>query len=131
VTTGTADHFTTPTVTGGLVLVAAGNVVEAFTGPTGLAAPALRVTPASGPKGEAVLLYGQGFAPGETVTVKYRTRLVGPVTVVLCKPTADQGGAYACGANIPTTDAGPRGAHKVVAKGETSHRKATSTFTLA
>jgi hypothetical protein len=76
---------------------------------------------------------GGGFSPGEKVKVTYKTGLAAPkpAKVVLCSATVSSAGTYSCNGTIPaSTSAGAPGAHKVMAKGGTSHFKATTTYTL-
>jgi hypothetical protein len=100
---------------------------------TPTAHPTVRVTPNSGSPLTSITASGGGFSPGETVKVIYKTGLVAPkaAKVILCSVTVSDVGTYSCNGTIPAkTSAGARGAHKVMAKGGTSHEKATTTFTL-
>jgi hypothetical protein len=88
------------------------------------------VTPTSGPAGAAVTVSGAGFASGESVKVSYRTGLASPPSVTVCNTTATGTGSFSCSGHMPSgASAGAAGSHKMVAKGITSLRKATVTFT--
>ena len=90
----------------------------------------VRVTPTTGTTGAAITVSGGGFASGEAVKVSYKTGLATPPSVTLCTTTSTGTGAFSCSASIPSgTSAGATGAHKIVAKGTTSLRKAKVTFT--
>ena len=71
---------------------------------------------------------GEGFAPGEQVNVSYETGLASPSSVSVCTTTAIPDGTFSCGGNIPTSNAGASGAHKIKAKGVTSLATAKATF---
>jgi hypothetical protein len=93
-------------------------------------APFAQVVPLSGPANTSVNISGGGFAHGETVNVTYNTGLASPASVVLCTATALVDGAWTCSGHIPAKPtAGAKGAHKIVARGQTSVRKAKTTFT--
>jgi hypothetical protein len=120
------------------------------------AAPTLAVTPNNGPPGTPVSLTGTGFKSGETVTVSYRpakerghcldgkpcdherdqliktARPAGDrAKRIICTATATSNGTFTCNGKIPNSKrAGPEGAHKIVAKGASSHIKTKATFTL-
>jgi hypothetical protein len=100
---------------------------------TPTAHPTVRVTPNSGSPSTSITASGGGFSPGEMVKVTYKTGLAAPnpKKVVLCSVTVSDAGTYSCTGTIPaSTSAGAPGAHKVIAKGGTSHFKAATTFTL-
>lgn len=89
------------------------------------------VTPSSGPAATPVTVAGGGFASGETVKVTYMTVLPSPTRVTVCTTTATSMGTFSCTGNIPpTATAGATGAHKITAKGSSSLRPPTATFTL-
>jgi hypothetical protein len=93
--------------------------------------PSVNVAPPSGPPGTPVTVSGEGFAPGETVKILYKTGLPSPRSVTVCTATALPDTSYGCSGVIPTTaTAGANGAHKIVAKGLTSLIKVKTTFTL-
>jgi hypothetical protein len=92
-------------------------------------APTVSVTPNSGVKGTPVTLNGAGFAPGEIVNFKYKTGVASPKGIALCSANATTNGTATCHATIPTTNAGARGAHIIVAKGTASLIKVKTTFT--
>jgi hypothetical protein len=107
------------------------------------AAPTLTVTPSNGPPGTRVSLNGTGFKSGETVNVRYRPAKERGQLIKTARPAGDRAkriictaivtsnGTFTCNGNIPNSKrAGPEGAHKIVAKGTTSHIKADATFTL-
>jgi hypothetical protein len=78
-----------------------------------------------------VTVSGRGFNPGETVNITYKTGLASPKSVTLCTTRAHSDTSYSCSATIPpTATAGASGAHKILAKGATSHIKVKTTFTL-
>jgi Phosphate-induced protein 1 conserved region len=88
------------------------------------------IAPTTGAPGAAVTASGGGYLVGESVKVKYKTGLTSPPAVVLCTATAVADGSFSCSGHIPSgAGAGPAGAHKIVAKGGTSLRKASTTFT--
>jgi hypothetical protein len=88
------------------------------------------IAPATGAAGAPVTASGGGFLVGESVKVKYKTGLASPPSVVLCTATAVANGSFSCSGHIPSgASAGAAGAHKIVAKGGTSLRKSTTTFT--
>jgi virginiamycin B lyase len=96
-------------------------------------APTVSVTPSSNHQGNPIDITGADFAPGETVKVTYKTGLAAPhpASVVLCTAMAASDGTFACTATVPgLSESGKYGVHKIVAKGETSHDKATTTFHL-
>ncbi len=90
----------------------------------------VNVTPPSGPDGTAVTVSGQGFNPGETVKIIYKTGLVSPTSVTICSATAASDTSYTCSGSIPTATVGANGAHNIVAKGLTSGIKVKAIFTL-
>lgn len=88
------------------------------------------ISPKSGPAGTPVAVAGGGFASGETVTTTYTTGLTTPKTVTVCTTKATSIGAFSCTGNIPATaTAGASGKHTITAKGSTSLRKPTTSFT--
>ena len=91
---------------------------------------AIAIAPPSGPTGTPVTTSGGRFSVGETVNVKYKTGLTTPTAKFVCSATVATNGNFSCGGAIPTTNQGALGAHTIVAKGTTSLRKATTTFTL-
>ena len=94
-------------------------------------AQSVSVSPQSGKAGKFVTATGTHYYPGETVTVKYKTGLSSPATVVVCSTSTNSDGSFNCSGNIPSgSQAGALGAHKVVAKGQTSLAKSNATFTL-
>ena len=101
---------------------------------TTLIVPAtLTTNPSSGPPGTAVTLSGNGYNPGESVKVTYKTGLSAPdpASILMCDAMADATGMFTCNADIPVgAAAGPNGAHKIIAKGVTSLDKATTIFTV-
>jgi hypothetical protein len=96
-------------------------------GGTPVVAPSVAVSPTDGPAGTPVSASGAGFAPGETVTVKYLTGLSRAPAATLCTATVGSDGTYRCDGTVPLA-AGSRGPHPVKAKGATSGRRATTTY---
>jgi len=93
--------------------------------------PLVSVTPTSGGPVTPVMVSGSGFRPAETVKVVYLTGLALPTSVVICKSAATAGGTFSCKGKVPgASSAGTAGVHTVKAKGLTSLRTATTTFTL-
>jgi len=93
----------------------------------------ISVTPNSGAPGTAVDVSGNGFDPGDSITVKYKTGLSAPnpTTEVICTATAASDGSFTCSGDIPSgATAGASGSHKIVVKGEPSGAKTTTTFTI-
>jgi len=84
-----------------------------------IAAPQhVQTTPQSAGAGAAVTVLGGGFAPGDTITVNYRTDLPSPPSVQLCHTTATSAGKFACKSSIPSAPlAGPAGEHAIIASG--------------
>ncbi|HEY1331418.1 MAG TPA: hypothetical protein VGH10_08095 [Actinomycetota bacterium] len=101
------------------------------TGTFTISAVDLSVSPASGPSATPVSVSASGFAPGESVTVKYRTGLASPATVPICTTLASGAGVAACSGTIPPpSGAGSLGPHAIRALGATSHHTTTGVFTL-
>jgi YVTN family beta-propeller protein len=91
----------------------------------------LSVSPTSSHAGKSVTVSGQGFNPGETVKIIYKTGLASPKSVTICSATAGSNTSYTCSGTIPpTATAGAHAAHKILAKGLTSLIKVKTTFTL-
>jgi hypothetical protein len=92
--------------------------------------PYISITPTAGPKGTPVTIAGNDFMPGETVSVKYKTRLASPKSIFLCSGTAAASSAFSCQGTVRSANqgGGPRGAHEIVAKGQTSGLKARTVF---
>jgi virginiamycin B lyase len=93
----------------------------------------ISVTANSGAPGTAVDVSGNGFDPGDSITVKYKTGLSAPnpTTEVICTATAASDGSFTCSGDIPSgATAGASGSHKIVVKGEPSGAKTTTTFTI-
>jgi hypothetical protein len=89
------------------------------------------VSPSSGPPKTSVTVSGQGFTPGETIKVSYKTGLASPKSVTVCTTTALPDGSYSCSGTIPPkATAGAHTAHKMLVKGATSLIKVKTTFTL-
>ena len=85
-------------------------------------ADSLTVAPTQGPAGTPLTLSGAGFAPGETVNVKFET---GAGAVTLCKSAAGAE-TFSCPTTVPATpSAGP---HTITATGNTSGTKASTLF---
>ena len=55
---------------------------------------------------------------------------ISPPSVSVCRTTANPDGTFICLGNIPTSNAGPAGDHKIKPKGTTSLATAKTTFTL-
>jgi hypothetical protein len=64
------------------------------------------------------------------VSVSYATQLPSPTSVVLCTALVGTNSSYSCSGSIPTSNAGPPGAHQLTATGQSSALTATATFTL-
>ena len=95
------------------------------------AMPKLTLSPSSGGRRAAVRVTGEGYQPGEEVSVTYQTGLTSPASVSLCATTAASDGTFACSGDIPSgADAGAVGGHKIEAAGSSSLAEATKTFTL-
>jgi hypothetical protein len=91
----------------------------------------VNVSPTSGSPGTSVTISGRGFKPGETVKITYKTGLASPTSVAVCTATAGSDTSYSCSGTIPPrATAGAHNAHKIVAKGQTSHIKVKTNFTL-
>jgi YVTN family beta-propeller protein len=91
----------------------------------------VNVSPTSSTPGTSVTVSGRGFHPGETVEVTYKTGLASPASVIICTATTRSNTSYSCSGTIPPrTAAGANGAHKIVARSQTSHIKVKTTFTL-
>lgn len=73
---------------------------------------------------------GGGYKPDEKVKVTYKTGLASPSSVAICHATATPYGTFSCNGNIPTSNAGASGAHKINANGLSSLAVATTKFTL-
>jgi hypothetical protein len=93
-------------------------------------AAAITIAPPSGPIGTAVTISGGRFSVGETVNVKYKTGLTTKKSKFLCAATVASDGSMSCNGTIPSSNPGAPGSHTIVAKGATSLRKVTTTFTL-
>ena len=93
----------------------------------------INVTPNSGAPGTAVDVSGNGFDPGDSIKVKYKTGLSAPnpTTEVICTATAASDGSFTCSGDIPSgATAGAAGSHKIVVKGKPSGVKTNTTFTI-
>jgi hypothetical protein len=101
------------------------------TGTFTISAVDLNISPLSGPAGTSVTVSSGGFSSGETVKIIYKTGLVSPASVLLCKGTASGSGSVSCSGTIPTSNAGASGLHVVQATGMTSGHKTSGTFTLS
>jgi hypothetical protein len=88
----------------------------------------LRLSPQSGPPGTNVTAEGVRFLSGESVKVFYKTGLGAPRKILVCSATAGAHGFFACTGTMPTTNTGPRGSHRIVAKAASG--RATATFTV-
>jgi hypothetical protein len=85
--------------------------------------PAISISITTGPGGTAVPITGQGFAPGETVDIRW-DRSSG---IILKTVTASSGGTFSTTATVP--DASP-GKHLFVGVGRTSGAKPSRSFTV-
>ena len=92
--------------------------------------PSVAVSPSSGHAGTAVTVTGSRFKPGESVNVVYSTGLSQPSTQILCTPTASSTGTINCPTQIPATNAGALGAHKITATGSVTNVAGSTIFTL-
>jgi YVTN family beta-propeller protein len=63
----------------------------------------VNASPTSGRLGKPITVYGQGFNPGETVKITYKTGLVSPKSVAICTATAGSDTSYTCSGAIPAT----------------------------
>jgi hypothetical protein len=89
----------------------------------------VRVTPSSGPPAAALVISTLGSPPGSTVTVVYRAGISSSRAVTLCSGAAAPNGSFSCDATVPSRkNAGPEGAHTVVAQG--GGLSWSTTFTL-
>ncbi len=82
---------------------------------------AITATPAVAPPSTKFTLIGHGFGPSEVVDLAFDT-------AVLKTATADSGGVFSATIRVPAS-ARP-GSHVVMARGESSGTKATTTFTV-
>jgi hypothetical protein len=73
---------------------------------------------------------GEGYTPGEQVNVTYKTGLASASSLPICISTANPDDTFSCTGDIPTTNAGANGAHKIKVKGISSFATAKNTFTL-
>lgn len=94
------------------------------------AVPMAVVTPSSGIPGTSVTLNSEGYLPGEQVNVTYETGLSSPSSVSICITTAHSDGTFSCVGDIPSSESGALGSHKIKAKGMISLATAKTTFTL-
>jgi hypothetical protein len=97
-----------------------------------MAVPQLAISPTSGSPGTALTASGWGFPRRlhETVTVKYKTGLANPKSVVLCSAVTKYK-AFSCAGTIPSAPtAGAAGVHQIVATGSPSGTKVKVDFTL-
>ncbi len=91
----------------------------------------VKISPTSGTPSAAVALSASGFASLETVTVRYRTGLSSPSSVVLCTVKTSKLGTFKCSASIPASaQAGAIGSHTITATGSTTRRAPATTFHL-
>jgi len=93
----------------------------------------ISLTPNSGAPGTDVDVSGNGFDPGDSITVKYKTGLnaPNPTTEIICTATAASDGSFTCSGDIPSgATAGAAGSHKIVVKGKPSGVKTNTTFTI-
>jgi hypothetical protein len=91
----------------------------------------VKISPTSGMPSTAVALSGSGYASLETLTVRYKTGLPSPSSVLLCTVKTTKLGTFNCSASIPAAaQAGAIGSHTITAAGSTSHRASTATFHL-
>ena len=97
--------------------------------------PAIGITPDNGgPRRTHVTVNGQGFVPGSTIRIVYRTELTAPSKpkVIICTAVVNTQGTFSCSGVVPGTrgGGGPAGAHTVFAKvPKTKSILATTTFT--
>jgi hypothetical protein len=94
------------------------------------AVPSVSASPSDGAAGAMVAAGGEAYTPGEQVEVSYGTGLASPATVTICSTTANPDGTFSCSGDIPMSNAGAAGSHKIKAKGMTSGAIAKTTFML-
>jgi hypothetical protein len=83
----------------------------------------VKLSPTSATAGTRVTATGGGFASGETVTVRYQTRIASPALVTICSATATGAGLFTCSGSVPAgAGSGPTGVHAVTAVGGLSFR---------
>ena len=94
--------------------------------------PKLTISPSSGPARTPVTVSGQGFTPGSTIKIVYKTGVAGKRNYKICTATVGDLGTFSCSGEIPRRHlAGAAGAHTVNAKVVHSHMVTASTsYTL-
>jgi trimeric autotransporter adhesin len=124
--TGEASISNTPGSQGLATGLATGDVVITATDPSapiaGLGAldvtgPAITLSPSSGPAKTKVVVDGQGFEPGETVAVHFRTGVSTGPRFTICTTVVSEDGTFTCKGRIrKASAAGALGLHRVNAK---------------
>lgn len=120
--------ITTPNATAGGHLIVGKGVTSGhkpsrtFT-VTATVSPSINITTTSGPVGTTVPITGQGYAPGETVDIRW-DRSSG---TVLKTVTASSSGTFSTSATVPEAGAGK---HLFVGVGRTSGAKPSRSFTV-
>ncbi len=95
-------------------------------------APSLLTDPGAGKRKVDVVLAGENFTPGETVTVTYVSGLRRPkkATTVLCSAVADSNGSFTCTGMIPKRGrSGKKGMHTIEATAPSGDH-ATTQYTI-
>ena len=93
--------------------------------------PEVTLSPSSAGPGAAVTVTGEGYQPGEEVSVTYETGLTSPSSVPLCTTPTASDGTFSCSGDIRSgAKAGGVGTHTIKAKGKSSLAVATTTFVL-
>ncbi len=92
----------------------------------------LTISPSSGPPKTHVTVSGEGFTPGSTVKIIYKTGVSTEPKFKICKATVESDGTFSCTGQIRGTRvAGATGSHTVTAKVPHSHSVvASTTYTL-
>ena len=124
--TGEASISNTPGSQGLATGLATGDVVITATDPSapiaGLGAldvtgPAITLSPSSGPAKTKVVVDGQGFEPGETVAIHFRTGVSTGPRFTICTTVVSEDGTFTCKGRIrKASAAGALGLHRVNAK---------------
>jgi hypothetical protein len=125
--TGVATGVTTITATDPTTSIPGTAVLT-----VGVATASLTMSPASGPRKAPVTISGEGFTPGQTVTVIYNSGRKHPkrATTVLCTAVTSTEGTFSCQGTIPKRSrAGARGAKSITAT-DNGDTLATTLFTL-
>lgn len=95
------------------------------------AVPEISAEPATGPPGSDLSVSGEGYTPGETVQVEYKTKIAGSEWMDVCSGPAASDGTFSCSGDLPSSEsAGPVGNHKLHALGLSSGAVGSSTFAL-